>query len=73
MTPMPCRTARSEVVHASVPPHRIVSGRSFAVVAELCRGRLRTWEEWEPQARRAFGATPIEPPTAGRATLDDGC
>ena len=56
----PAATAQAilELVDSANPPHRLLLGKSFEAIAASYANRVRTWEEWQPTALRAFGVLP---------------
>jgi len=50
-----------ELVDSADPPHRLLLGKSFEAIAASYANRVRTWEEWQPTALRAFGVLPDSP------------
>ncbi|MEU0796625.1 SDR family NAD(P)-dependent oxidoreductase [Amycolatopsis sp. NPDC005961] len=53
--PHATRAAILELVDAADPPLRMFLGKSLAAVTEEYRARLKTWEDWQAVAVRAFG------------------
>ncbi len=53
--PHATRAAILELVDAADPPLRMFLGKSLAAVTEEYQARLKTWNDWQDVALRAFG------------------
>jgi len=53
--PHATRAAILELVDATDPPLRMFLGKSLANVTEVYENRLKTWNDWQAVAERAFG------------------
>jgi hypothetical protein len=54
--PAAAAQALLEVVDAERPPLRVLFGaQALEVVERVYAGRLQTWKDWEPMAKRAQG------------------